>query len=318
MIPRRALLGLALLRLLAACSGGDVSTAARVTDAGGGAGQSAGGGSAGSAGGVGTAGAAGLLETPEVTCGEYPAFRGVFYNQEANCLETERPSVGIACTDFDVIDAGFFCVRRLSDGARFIGLSQLRKPVIDPRYWELCDAPGLPNYPPKPCFAVACARAPSSTCTEQQTREKFACGNGTIEWDKNCCRRVLCTDNGGCEAGQTCRKTFTLAGWECTTLPSGLCDCGGTLGGPEEMMCVNDDELPPLPAPSTTVRSRCACRSMRKRDHGRDGPRSRLGRPPHRSELAERPHSERSGTGMSARSASPPTASWERDFPSTS
>lgn len=247
MVTRAAPLFLGVLLChLGACGGGIGPTDSRAVGAGGEGGMPAEAGGEGGSGGASPAGGGSSGGTPApappLTCpgGAIP-FHGVPFDKARGCVDTEATGEGVACTDENVIEAGYFCVRRLSDGQEFSTFSGLRKPVLDLRYWEPCPSDGLA---PTPCFGVLCQeRAAPSTCTLAQTTAQLGCGDGDHEWDKSCCLRRACASDASCEAGQSCKQVASLLSWECAPGASGTCSCGGiAAGGPRLMMCVDDGE----------------------------------------------------------------------------
>ena len=219
---------------ICACSG-EVSqrvedTANTHTDAGGSAGVGANGGAGGST----------------STClPDSPRLYGVPFDQSRTCADTEAMGTIVACIDPVEVKAGYFCARRQSDGAKFIGLSIYYKPVIDAPGWESCPWNG---EAPIPCYGLTCERgAPPSTCSLAETTKQFGCGDGVHDRDKNCCLRRECASDTDCSPDQSCRNVDGLTGWECWSLgTNNTCDCGG-YGGVKapRLMCVEKSELLP-------------------------------------------------------------------------
>lgn len=192
------------------------------------------------AGGEGSGGEAGVggtipgLIRPDGTCTDgIQAYRGVRYDPDLKCLDTEDIAL-VGCRGTQHL-SGYWCVRRRSDGEEFWATTG-DELVFDSSDWEACPADVIP---PPPCFAVQCEKAPRSLCFESDTRAQFDCGGPSSEWDENCCARPECIQPSDCASGESCAEIVTRASWDCWPVAgAATCDCGGTPGGPSRFACV--------------------------------------------------------------------------------
>lgn len=162
-----------------------------------------------------------------------PPYRGVRYEPDRDCLDTMQVEE-LGCRG-QALGGGYSCVRRRADHAEFWATT-VDELTVDPMTWERCPTAIVP---PPPCFAAPCERAPRSLCSLQDTQREFACGSTSSEWDEQCCGRRECTDQSGCAGDEDCVSVPTRASWDCwPTAGMVACDCGGTPGGPEKMVCV--------------------------------------------------------------------------------
>jgi hypothetical protein len=159
---------------------------------------------------------------------------GSRYDEANGCVDaTEQVETG--CSG-EPLKSGYFCVERIADGIQFWVVS-IDALLVDESQWAFC-SDGT-TLPPPPCFAAACPVAPVSLCTQAQTEQAYDCGSPMSEWDEACCKRRLCQSAAECLIGETCVALPTRVYWDCWPTPGGTCDCGGTMGGPDRMMCVS-------------------------------------------------------------------------------
>jgi hypothetical protein len=198
-----------------------------------------------SAGGASDVGAGGADSTSTGGCDSPAAFTivGLPYNAASDCIEVDQVVNVEACTirpgpdDNPNESDGFSCIERLSDGAQFWVFAFYRL-GIDSSKWRLCDS--RQGIPPKACYAAGCTGAPRSSCSLDDTRRVFSCGDADHEFDENCCARPNCVDSSDCMPGQECRGALSLGQWYCWNNSEG-CDCGGPAGGPLRRVCLPID-----------------------------------------------------------------------------
>lgn len=190
-------------------------------------------GSGGSSGSDGSSGTGSTLAGPDPFVGKSKML-GSRFDEANGCIDaTDQLETG--CTG-EPVQGGYYCVERKSDGAKYWVIS-IDALVIDESAWALC-SPGRETLPPPPCFAAMCEAAPVSLCTEAQTVQLYRCGGPESEWDEQCCKRQTCTGSSDCAENQQCVAVGTRVFWDCWPTPGDTCDCGGTNGGPDRMMCM--------------------------------------------------------------------------------
>jgi hypothetical protein len=183
--------------------------------------------------GEGAAGTGGTSETAD-PCTGLAKHLGVRYDEAGACLDT-RDVIETGCGG-EPLMGGYYCLQRKSDGVKYwvVAVDAL---VVDEALWTFCSS-DRSMLPPPPCFASACDATPVTLCTQAQTEANYACGSAESEWDENCCRRPDCATDSDCPDGGTCIAVGTHAFWDCWPTPGNTCDCGGTLGGRDRMVCM--------------------------------------------------------------------------------
>jgi hypothetical protein len=196
----------------------------------GGTGASAGAsGRAGFSGASGSAGAGAASGEPACPF-ESPLAFGAPYQPDPGCVDTTQYEPVACFGDENPERAGYHCVERRSDGARFWTFTMIRELVLDESVWQFC--PGLADVDlPPPCFAAACETAPRSLCSPDQTIAWYICGSPDSAWDENCCRRKECV----AECHEDCIVPNRVWFWDCWGYRVDGCDCAGF--GPGTVEC---------------------------------------------------------------------------------
>lgn len=190
----------------------------------------------------GDGGSGGTSEPSPTACSAPNAFLiwGKPYDAERDCIDTEHPIEGVACTlkpqegDDPYYSDGFTCLQRKTNGDQ-VWVFAYNRVGFDEAIWDRC--PNAPLIAPKGCYAAGCERAPRSTCSLEKTRAEFKCG-GESEYDENCCSRADCETDGDCSEGEVCTQVMTLGQWYCWDNPGNPCDCGGPRFAAPARKCV--------------------------------------------------------------------------------
>lgn len=158
----------------------------------------------------------------------------------ASCIDLDADLALDVCEDPSSNAQGFICFEEVSSGRR-IWLASSASTPRDGEAWTSCDAGG----PPPPCVPGGCpevASAPvgevTSTCSEEDTRGRFRCGDPASPWDATCCPRPGCGDDGACPPGMVCAAAGHQTSMACARATDGSCDCGGTPDARVSDVCI--------------------------------------------------------------------------------
>jgi hypothetical protein len=187
---------------------------------------------------------AGMSSQEDDPCDAPSAFPiwGKPYDAERDCIDTENPVEGVACTiqpqegDDPYYSDGFTCLQSKASGER-VWVFAFNRVGFKASVWERCPDVPLISIAPKGCYAAECPTAPRSTCSLAETRRMYGCGP-TSEYDENCCGRPACETDEDCADNEACVEFTTLGQLYCWDNPGNTCDCGGPRGGAPRPKCI--------------------------------------------------------------------------------